>query len=123
VTSLVSVPAVVRRYLKAMESGDLAAVLDCFAANGVVASPVYGVVTARDFYERLFADTIRVELRIRDLYQAQGRPDRAIAYFDYIWERHDKPLLETRLIDFFDFDSSNTKIAQLRIVLDQTPEN
>lgn len=117
-----TVPTVVRRYLKAMEMGDLPGVLDCFAADGVVVSPVYGTVAVRPFYERLFADTISTEVRIRDLYVAQGRPERAIAHFDYVWRRRDQPVLKTRLIDLFDFDMSGRKIARLRIVMDPGPE-
>jgi ketosteroid isomerase-like protein len=117
-----AVPTVVRRYLKAMEAGDLTGVLDCFTAEGVVVSPVYGTVSVRGFYEQLFADTVSTEVRIRDLYAAQGRPDRAIAHFDYVWARRGKPLLETRLIDLFDFDPAGTKIARLRIIMDQGPE-
>lgn len=118
----VAVPTVVRRYLKAMEAGDLPAVRDCFAPGAVVVSPVYGVVEAGDFYERLFADTVRTEVRIRDLFAAQGRPERAIAHFDYIWERRGQPLLETRLIDLFDFDVSGQKIVRLRIIMDSAAD-
>ena len=35
---------VIRRYLKAMEAGDLKATVACFAAQGIVVSPVYGEV-------------------------------------------------------------------------------
>lgn len=117
-----TVSTVVRRYLKAMEAGDLPGVLDCFSADGVVVSPVYGTVKVRAFYEQLFGDTIRTEVRIRDLYVAHGRPDRAIAHFEYLWERREKPTLETRLIDLFDFDPSGTKIVRLRIIMDSSSE-
>ena len=113
-----TVPTVIRRYLKALEAGDLQGVLDCFSLDGVVVSPVYGIVKAQDFYARLFADTIRTEIVVRDLYAAQGRPDRAIAHFDYVWERRGEPTLETRLIDLFDFDPSGTKVVRLRIIMD-----
>ena len=110
--------SVVRRYLRAMEAGDLTRVLACFASDGVVVSPVYGTVAVKSFYERLFADTIRTEIRIRDLYQAEGDPGKVVAYFDYVWERRGASRLDTRLIDFFEFDLSGEKIMRLRIVMD-----
>ncbi|RZF63507.1 nuclear transport factor 2 family protein [Sphingomonas populi] len=111
--------SVVRRYLMAMEAGDLTRVLACFAADGVVVSPVYGTVAVKNFYERLFADTIRTEIRIRDLYRAEGDPGKVVAHFDYIWERRGAPRMDTRLIDFFEFDASGEKIVRFRIVMDQ----
>jgi ketosteroid isomerase-like protein len=109
----------IRRYLGAMAAGDLDGVVSCFSGDGVVVSPVYGTVPVRPFYERLFADTIRAEVTIRDIYLAEGQPDRAIAHFGYRWERRDKPVVDTNLVDFFDPDMSQQRITRLRILFDE----
>lgn len=109
---------VIRAYLRAMAAGDLAGVLDTFSADGVVVSPVYGAMAVRPFYEQLFADTIATEVRIRHIYVAEDEPRTAIAHFDYVWTRRDKPTLETRLIDLFDLDPEAGRITRLRIVMD-----
>lgn len=109
---------VIRRYLAAMEACDLNGVLACFAEDGMITSPVYGQVPVRPFYERLFADTVSVQVTIRHVYQATDDPGRWAAHFAYGWERRDAPAVSTDLIDLFDIDPATTLITHLRIIFD-----
>jgi hypothetical protein len=109
---------VIRRYLSAMEACDLDGVLACFAADGMITSPVYGRVAVRPFYERLFADTLSVEVGIHHIYRATDDPGRWAAHFAYRWERRDAPPMSTDLIDLFEFDSATMLITHLRIIFD-----
>jgi ketosteroid isomerase-like protein len=109
---------VIRRYLSAMEASDLDGVLACFAADGMITSPVYGRVAVRPFYERLFADTLSAEVTIHHIYQATDDPGRWAAHFAYRWERRDASPVSTDLIDLFDLDSATMLITHLRIVFD-----
>ncbi len=113
--------ATIRAYLAAMEAGDLAGVLACFAPDAHIISPVYGTVAVRAFYERLLADTATVKIEPHAIYQAVGYPQRWIAHFGYRWIRRDGTVVETDLIDFFSFDAALEKIAQLKIVFDSGP--
>ena len=81
----------VRRYLKALASGNLDGMVACFTADAVIVSPVYGTVSVRPFYEKLHADTISAEVEIRTIYVAEDRADRVIAHFAYRWERYSAP--------------------------------
>lgn len=107
----------IRRYLHAMAASDLPGVLDCFTPDALIASPVYGEVPVRRFYETLFADTVRASVTIRTLYRSEERPDRWIAHFGYVWVRWDQADMDTELIDLFELDSFGERIRKLRIVM------
>ena len=107
----------IRRYLHAMEANDLPDVLDCFTPNALIASPVYGEVPVRPFYEKLVADTVRANVTIRTLYRSEERPDLWIAHFGYVWVRRDQADMDTELIDLFELDASGERIRKLRIVM------
>jgi len=70
-------------YLAALEVGDAERVLALFAPDGIVHSPLYGAVPARQFYPTLFADTAELRLTLRRVF----RDDReAVAFwFDFGW--------------------------------------
>jgi ketosteroid isomerase-like protein len=108
---------VIRRYLSAMEACDLDGVLACFAGDGIISSPVYGEVPVRPFYERLFADTLSVQVAIHHVYRATDDAARWAAHFAYDWERRDAPAVSTDLIDLFEFDAASL-ITRLRIIFD-----
>ncbi|KXU31318.1 MULTISPECIES: nuclear transport factor 2 family protein [Sphingobium] len=112
---------IVRAYLSAMEKGDLNGVLQCFAADGTVISPVYGEEPVRPFYEKLFADTISASVDLHSLYVSPTQPERLIAHFAYRWSRHGQPDVDTDLIDLFEFDPQSDRIGRLRIVFAPLP--
>jgi SnoaL-like domain len=65
-------------YLAALEVGDAERVFALFAPDGIVHSPLYGSVPARQFYPTLFADTAEAKLTLRRVF----RDDReAVAFW------------------------------------------
>jgi hypothetical protein len=108
--------AVIADYLRAMQGGDLDGVLACFSASATVVSPTYGEMPVRAFYERLFADTVRVSIDLRQVYAALDDADRLIAHFGYVWERRDGPTVDIALVDLFVFEPAGDRIARLTIV-------
>ncbi len=109
--------AVVRAYLSAMAAGDLDGVVACFTADGRVTSPVYGGVPVADFYRRLFADTVAVEVTLREIYTGENG-ERLAAHFDYRWERTDGTKTACALVDLFDFAPGTALIDHLTIIFD-----
>jgi hypothetical protein len=59
-------------YLAALEVGDAERVLALFAPDGIVQSPLYGAVPARQFYPTLFADTAELRLTLRRVFRDDG---------------------------------------------------
>jgi ketosteroid isomerase-like protein len=56
--------ALAREYLDAVEAGDADRLLDLFAADAVVRSPLYGELPAAEFFPRMLGDTARAELEL-----------------------------------------------------------
>lgn len=110
--------AIVRAYLKAMEAGNLEATVACFDPAGVIVSPVYGEVPVKDFYQKLFADTVSTVVNIHTVYASADHPYRLAAHFAYRWDRKDGSTLVTDLVDLFEFSEQSGKIARLKIVFD-----
>src|SRR4029434_9785577 len=65
-------------YLAALEVGDAKRVLALFAPDGIVHSPLYGAVPARQFYPTLFADTAELRVTLRRVFRDDGE---AVAFW------------------------------------------
>lgn len=107
--------ALVRRYLAALPVHDLDAVLGCFAPDGIIVSPTYGIQRAADFYPRLFADSVLTEVTGARLFSATDSPLEWIAGFDYRWQRAGQSEVRTRLVDRFVLTPDARAIATLEI--------
>ena len=110
---------VIRSYLQAMENGDMAATLACFALGATVKSPVYGSMPVEPFYEKLYGDTTSAKVDIINIYGSVASEDAWAAHFDYNWTRKDGQSLASSLVDIFTFDRSSGKIEHLEIIFDR----
>ncbi len=108
----------VARYLAAVEAADVDAVLELFAADGVVHSPLYGVRPASEFYPLLFADTAESRLTLR---RTLRDGDDAIAFwFDFDWTLSDGTPAPFSVVDVAELDADG-RIRDLHIVYDTAP--
>ena len=101
-------------YLTALESGDPSRVLELFADDAVVHSPLYGDLPAQHFYPRLFADTRELKLKLRTVFHA----DRSIAFwFDFDWTLSNGTPAPFRVVDIAELDDEG-RIRELHIIYD-----
>jgi len=107
--------ALVRRYLASLPGHDLDGVLGCFAPDGVISSPTYGIQPAATFYPGLFADSALTEIIDPQVFRSTAGPREWIAAFDYRWQRVGQALVNTRLIDRFVLTADGSAIASLEI--------
>ena len=105
-------------YLAALEVGDAERVLALFASDGIVHSPLYGSVPARQFYPTLFADTAEAKLTLRRVF----RDDReAVAFwFDFGWVLADGTPAPFTVVDIAELTEDGL-IADLPIIYDTSP--
>jgi SnoaL-like domain len=105
-------------YLAALEVGDAERVLVLFAPDGIVHSPLYGSVPARQFYPTLFADTAEAKLTLRRVF----RDDReAVAFwFDFAWVLADGTSAPFTIVDIAELTEDGL-IANLHIIYDTSP--
>src|SRR4030095_5279162 len=97
-------------YLAALEVGDAKRVLALFAPDGIVHSPLYGAVPARQFYPTLFADSAEIRLTLRRVFRDD---EEAVAFwFDFTWVLADGTSASSTIVDIAELASSLLQLDQ-----------
>jgi ketosteroid isomerase-like protein len=108
----------VRKYLQALEAGDVAKAAALFTVDGWVQSPFLGRVPVRDYIAKIAAASRSSELTVHDvLVSAEGHM-RAVAYYLYDWQLKDGSKVEFECADVFNFDPETGRIASIVLVYD-----
>lgn len=107
---------IAKSYIDYLSIGDLAALLNLFADNSIVISPVYGKKNYRDFYTQLFADTNNSTLRIKGIFE-DGVSGNIALHFHYEWTLKNDAQVNFEVVDILEFDDNN-KIKMLTIIYD-----
>ncbi|MDD7964853.1 nuclear transport factor 2 family protein [Actinomycetospora lemnae] len=114
-------PAVLHRYLAALDAGSVDDVLACFAPAGEVASPLYGTMPAARFYPDLFADSAPSSTELRRVY-VDPADDREVALaFHYAWVLGDGTPAPFDVVDLVTLTDDRERIARLTICYDTAP--
>jgi hypothetical protein len=77
----------VAAYLRALNAKDPKLAVRLFADDGVVHSPLYGPRPARDFYPRLFADTMQAILTLKSVMSGRDQAGQMTVsfWFHFDW--------------------------------------
>jgi hypothetical protein len=104
------------KYLAYLNKGDIEKIIQLFNENGVVDSPIYGLMKADEFYHKLHNDTSNSELRLKGIFEDNDSNKLAL-YFGYTWTLKNKAEVEFDVVDIIEFDSFNM-IDKLKIIYD-----
>ncbi|WP_433336653.1 nuclear transport factor 2 family protein [Spirillospora sp. CA-294931] len=110
---------IAERYLAALETADLPAVLALCTPDAVVHSPLYGPQPAAEFYPALFADTGRARLELRGVTSGdtvEGRPMVTI-WFTFEWTLPSGAPADFECVDVLEL-AADGRVAALRIIYD-----
>ena len=108
----------VRKYLKALEAGDVEKAAALFTADGWVRSPFLGQIPVRDYVAKVAAFSSGSKLTVYDvLISAEGHMH-AVAYYLYDWRLKDGSNISFECADVFNFDPSSGRIASIVLVYD-----
>ena len=108
----------VRKYLKALEAGDVDKAAALFTADGWVKSPFLGKIPVRDYVSKVTSASSASELTVYDvLVSAEGHM-RAVAYYLYDWRLKDGSKVAFECADVFNFDPQTGHIASIVLVYD-----
>jgi len=110
-----------RRYLAALDAGDLDAVLALFAPGAEVVSPLYGVRPATEFYAALFADTERSRTELLHVFPASSPIGAVALHFRYDWTLADGKLVTFEVVDVIELTPAGDAFARLTILYDTAP--
>ena len=110
--------ALVDAYLRALGTKDADLAISLFAPDGVVDSPLYGLLPARKFYPALFADTSASVVTLRKLLVSDDSSTIAF-WFDFDWVLADGSPAPFTVVDIAELRDG--LITALHIVYDTYP--
>ena len=111
----------VRKYLSALEAGDVAKAASLFVPDGWVQSPFLGRLPVRDFVTKVARASSGTKLTVYDvLVSAEGHL-RAVAYYLYDWSLKDGSKVSFDCADVFNFDPNSGRIESIVLVYDTHP--
>jgi hypothetical protein len=108
----------VRKYLKALEAGDVERAAALFTHEGWVRSPFLGQIPVRDYVTKVANASKDSKLTVHDvLVSAEGNM-RAVGYYLYDWRLKDGSQVAFECADVFNFDPDSGRIASIVLVYD-----
>jgi hypothetical protein len=111
----------VRKYLAALEAGDVEKAASLFVPNGWVESPFLGRVPVRAYVAKVAGASSGAKLTVHDvLVSAEGHL-RAVGYYLYDWSLKDGTRVSFDCADVFNFDPSTGRIESIVLVYDTSP--
>lgn len=112
---------IVRRYLAALEAGDVAALGQLFTRDGYVVSPLLGRMAAREFFQKVVAASAAAALTVHDVLESAEGHRRAVGYFRYDWRLKDGTLVSFECADVFQFELDGWGIESMIICTTPIP--
>lgn len=110
-----------RRYLHAIESGELSEMLNLFAEDATATSPVSGKQPARDFYTKVMKITSdRSTIHKNTFADTSGAPQMAV-HFDYTRTIRDGHPETIECVDLFELTEDQRQFKSVRIIYDTAP--
>ena len=108
----------VRKYLQALEAGEVEKAGALFTPDGWVQSPFLGQLPVREFVAKVASASRGSKLTVHDvLVSAEGHM-RAVAYYLYDWRLKDGTHVAFDCADVFNFDANTGRIGSILLVYD-----
>jgi hypothetical protein len=106
-------------YLGALGNADLTAIISLFSEGGLVHSPLYGPMTATDFFAALYSDTAESRLTLRGVTHGTKADGTALVsiWFHFDWWLPSGRKAPFDVIDMLEL-TDDGRIASLHIVYD-----
>lgn len=106
----------IKKYLDALQKSDYENLINLFASDAIVHSPLYGEVEAKKFYKDLFKDTNKSVISLKEIFMSEDGSKGAVNFL-YDWTLSDGSPVSFDCVDIFKFNSEG-KIQQLTIIYD-----
>jgi len=113
-----SVERLCRRYVAAMESGDLEALLANFTPDATANSPIFGAQSARDFYSYVLREITDRSMVLRAIFVGTSDPPRAAIHVVYTRTVGGSRPATIEGVDVFELTSDGSRFAAVTIIYD-----
>lgn len=104
------------QYLKLLGQGNPKEIIALFAEGGMVSSPLYGTISAMDFYPKLTNATTESILYFKDFFESPTTNSAAL-FFAYCSTLSNGNKVDFDVVDILEFDKKNN-IKTLTIIYD-----
>lgn len=118
---LARVEGLCRRYVTALEGGDLEALLELFADDASATSPISGGQPARDFYAHVMRITSARSIVLRTIFMGASDPSRAAIHIGYTRTVAGGKPATIEGVDVFELTADRSKFAAVTIIYDTAP--
>ncbi|RIA09509.1 hypothetical protein OE09_1347 [Flavobacteriaceae bacterium MAR_2010_72] len=105
-----------KAYLSYLELNETQKIIDLFTEDGIVNSPIYGIMPASEFFNTLSTDTSNSKLKLLGIF-VDPNATRIVLYFNYEWTLANQDKVKFDVVDVMTFDAEN-KIVSLHIIYD-----
>jgi len=103
-------------YLRYLEEGNTQKIVSLFAKDGMVSSPLYGLMPAQEFYTQLAKDTTASQLISKGIFKDTLKKQVAL-FFTYHWTLNNGSQSSFEVVDILEFDDV-LEIKKLTIIYD-----
>lgn len=105
-----------KQYLQHLEAADYDSLISLFTQNAIVHSPLYGKMSASQFYKDLFEDTAESKLTLLNIFTGE-KENTAAVHFLFDWTLSNGTPAPFEVVDVCKF-STDGKIQELKIIYD-----
>ena len=109
---------VINAYFRSLEAGVCDQTLELFTKDATVNSVLFGEMAAAEFYQKLFANTNRSQVALKEVFFSNANTNHATAHFVCDWILKDGTPAPFECVDIFEFDPLSNKIKSLKIIYD-----
>jgi ketosteroid isomerase-like protein len=114
---VVKVRNVLVEYLHHLENSDCDKLIQLFADDGIVNSPLYGEENATTFFPKLLAKTQSSTLSPHQIFHGERDSSKAALHFTYEWTLTDGKVFNFECVDLFKLNEEH-RITEMRILYD-----
>ncbi len=115
------IEALCRRYLAALESGDLESLLANFSDDATATSPISGKQPAADFYAYVMRVTSDRKMALKTIFVGTSNPRQAAVHVAYTRTVADGQPATIEGVDIFELTEDGSKISAITIIYDTAP--
>jgi hypothetical protein len=110
-----------RQYQRALNTGQLEAVLNLFAPGATITTPLVGTLDAIEYHKRLFRHTKESITRTLNVFEGL-KGSRSLAFYQHhTWILHSGKTIEFTGMDVFEFTPDNKRLTSIHIIYDSLP--
>lgn len=109
-----------KKYYEAIEQANYADIMKLFAKDSVVIHPIFGHLSAKEFFKLLLEKSKNNDVRMINIFKTDELPTRRACYLNVSFVTQDNQTFEEEAIHIFDFQT-NGLISKVTVIIDTFP--